>query len=184
MLPLLKAAGFRDVIQYAPHAEPSGDFPNVPANVSNPENRIVFDKPIENAQQIKADIVLATDPDCDRMGCAAPLPPRSKREWATLNGNQLGALLTDFVLRKMKEAGQVTPQSYVVKTLVTTELTRRIAESHGVRCEGKHPRWIQWIAGLTDALDRKGSPLEPKNHTAIRSERMLAIKTVPSPACS
>ena len=156
VLPLLKAAGFKDIVQYAPHAEPSGDFPNVPGHVSNPENRIVFDAPIENAKQIGADLILATDPDCDRMGCAAPLTTKLGSEWATFNGNQLGAILTDFVLRKMKEAGTITPNTYVIKTLVTTELTRRIAESHGVRCEGNIHVGFKWIAGLVDALGPEG----------------------------
>ncbi len=156
VLPLLKAAGFKDIIEYAPHAEPSGDFPNVPGHVSNPENRVVFEAPIENAKQIGADLILATDPDCDRMGCAAPLTTKAGSEWATLNGNQLGAILTDFVLRKMKEAGKLSANSYVIKTLVTTELTRRIAEGHGARCEGNIHVGFKWIAGLMDALGPEG----------------------------
>jgi phosphoglucomutase len=150
VLPVLKAAGFKNVVTYAPHSEPSGDFPNVPGHVSNPENKIVFDAPIENAKLIKADIILATDPDCDRMGCAAPLTSDVGSPWATLNGNQLGSVLADFVLRKMKEIGTLTPKHYIVKTLVTTELTRRIAESHGIRCEGNIHVGFKWIAGLTD----------------------------------
>jgi len=152
VLPLLKAAGFKDIVQYAPHAEPNGDFPNVPGHVSNPENRVVFDAPIENAKLIHADLILATDPDCDRMGCAAPLTTKARSEWATLNGNQLGAILADFVLRKMKEIGTLTPKHFVIKTLVTTELTRCIAVGHGARCEGNIHVGFKWIAGLTDAL--------------------------------
>lgn len=53
VLPLLIAAGFKDVIEYAPHAEPSGDFPNVPGHVSNPENRVVFDAMIDEARRSK-----------------------------------------------------------------------------------------------------------------------------------
>ncbi|MFN9939084.1 MAG: phospho-sugar mutase, partial [bacterium] len=124
------------VVAYEPHATPSGDFPNVPGHVSNPENQVVFDAPIETAKQMGADLILATDPDCDRMGCAAPLTTHPGSPWATLNGNQLGAVLADFVLRKLKEIGQLTPQHFVIKTLVTTELIRRIAESYGVRCAG------------------------------------------------
>ena len=68
----LELAGFRHVTLYPPHAEPDGDFPNVPGQVSNPENPRVFDAIIEYARDVGADLVLATDPDCDRMGCAAP----------------------------------------------------------------------------------------------------------------
>ncbi len=85
------------------------------------------------------------------MGCAAPLTTAPDSPWATLNGNQLGAVLADFVLRKMKEVGTLTPKHFVIKTLVTTELIRRIAEGHGVRCEGNIHVGFKWIAALTDA---------------------------------
>ncbi len=146
VLPVLKAAGFKDVVTYAPHAEPSGDFPNVPGHVSNPENKVVFDAPIENAKLINADIILATDPDCDRMGCAAPLTTDANSPWATLNGNQLGSVLADFVLRKMKEVGTLTPQHYVIKTLVTTELTEGL------------PRVTGFGAKVTSMLASNGLP--------------------------
>ena len=54
------------------HAEPNPDFPNVPKNVANPENAAVFDAIIERAKQTGAELILATDPDCDRLGCAVP----------------------------------------------------------------------------------------------------------------
>jgi phosphoglucomutase len=151
VLPLLKGAGFEDVTVYGPHSKPDGDFPNVPGHVSNPENTIVFDSIIVEAKANKADIILATDPDCDRMGCACPLTNETNSPWATINGNQLGALLTDFVLGKLKKAGKITSKSYVIKTLVTTDLTRRIAESYGARCEGNIHVGFKWIAGLMDA---------------------------------
>ena len=66
--PALERDGFTDVEVFGPHAEPSGDFPNVPGHVSNPENPAVFDAIIEHAKQIGADLILATDPDCDRIG--------------------------------------------------------------------------------------------------------------------
>ena len=72
VMPLLEKDGFSNVEVYGPHQQPSGDFPNVPGHVSNPENKAVFDKPIQHAKEIGADLVLATDPDCDRIGCAAP----------------------------------------------------------------------------------------------------------------
>ncbi len=150
VLPLLKAAGFNDVIVYGPHAKPDGDFPNVPGHVSNPENTVVFTAIIEDAKAKKADLILATDPDCDRMGCACPLTTQADSPWATINGNQLGALLTDFVLGKLKTLGQLTKKTYVIKTLVTTDLIRRITESYGARCEGNIHVGFKWIAGLMD----------------------------------
>jgi len=151
VLPLLQATGFQDVMVYGPHATPDGDFPNVPGHVSNPENSAVFTAIIEEAKIKNADLILATDPDCDRMGCAAPLTTAPNSAWVTLNGNQLGALLTDFVLGKLQKLGQLTPRTYIIKTLVTTDLIRRIAESYGARCEGNIHVGFKWIAGLMDA---------------------------------
>ena len=68
--PVLDEAGFRDVEIFGPHADPNGDFPNVPKHVANPENPAVFDAMIEYARQSGAELILATDPDCDRLGCA------------------------------------------------------------------------------------------------------------------
>ena len=73
VLPVLAADGFKDVEMFGPHAEPNGDFPNVPGHVANPENPPVFDAIIDRAKAAGADLVLATDPDCDRIGLAAPL---------------------------------------------------------------------------------------------------------------
>ncbi|MCY2981453.1 MAG: phospho-sugar mutase [Planctomycetota bacterium] len=151
VLPLLKNAGFNDLLVYGPHSKPDGDFPNVPGHVSNPENAIVFDAIILEAKKQRAEIILATDPDCDRMGCACPATTKPDSPWATINGNQLGALLTDFVLGKLKQAGKITNRTYVIKTLVTTDLIRRIAESYGVICQGNIQVGFKWIAGLMDA---------------------------------
>lgn len=156
VMPVLQKAGFEDCEVYAQHAEPSGDFPNVPGHVSNPENKAVFDAIIERAKQVGADVILATDPDCDRLGCAAPLTAEPGSDWATLNGNQIGALLTDFACMRMQQLGKLTEDSYVIKTLVTTELTRRIAEGYGVRCEGNLHVGFKWIAGVMDAVGPEG----------------------------
>jgi phosphoglucomutase/phosphomannomutase len=152
VMPLLSGAGFDDVTVYQRHAEPSGDFPNVPGHVSNPENSKVFDEIIVSAKSSGGELILATDPDCDRMGCAAPLTLDIGGTWATLTGNQLGALLTDYVCLQLQAQGKLTPRSYVIKTLVTTELTRLVAESYGVRCEGNLHVGFKWIAGLMDEL--------------------------------
>ena len=150
VVPLLDRDGFQSVEVYAPHQEPSGDFPNVPGHVSNPENKAVFDKPIESAQQEGFDLVLATDPDCDRIGCAAPIGLDSSGEWRTFSGNQIGSILTEYVLSRRAADGTLSPDHYIIKTLVTTELTRRIAESYGVRCEGNLLVGFKYIAQVMD----------------------------------
>lgn len=150
---LLERDGFRHVEVYGPHSQPSGDFPNVPGHVSNPEIAKVFEKPIEYAKQGRFNVVLATDPDADRLGVAAPCTTDLQGDWKTLNGNQIGALLADFVLSERHAAGTLTADHYVIKTLVTTELTRRIAESYQVRCIGDLLVGFKYIA---EVIDREG----------------------------
>lgn len=149
---LLRADGFRAVEIYEPHRRPDGDFPNVPGHVSNPENPAVFAEIIAHAQATGGELILATDPDCDRMGAAAPLSLDPRGPWQTLNGNQLAALLCDFVLHQRQSAGRLTPQHYTVTTLVTTPLVRRISESYGVRCYDDNLVGFKWICNLMDQV--------------------------------
>lgn len=149
VLPALERDGFTSVELFALHAEPSGDFPNVPGHVSNPENPAVFDAIIEHAKTTGADVCLATDPDCDRIGIAAPLTFDAGSEWQTLTGNQIGALLSDYVL----ETRKLTPDNFQVTTLVTTQLIRRIGESYNVRTIGDLLVGFKWIA---QAIDENG----------------------------
>ncbi len=153
VLPALEAAGFGDVELYGPHATPDPDFPNVPRNVANPENPRVFDAIIERAGQTGAELILATDPDCDRVGCAAPVSNRPGAEWRTLTGNQIGSLLCEYLLEAGKKAGTLTPQHYVVKTLVTTELIRRIADAYGVQTVGDLLVGFKYIGGVIEERD-------------------------------
>lgn len=150
VLPVLAADGFQDVTLYGPHATPSGDFPNVPGHVSNPENVKVFDAPIVEAKKINAELVIATDPDCDRLGAVAPKTKDIQGEWGFFTGNQIGALLTDFILERRKKAGTLSPEHFVVKTLVTTEMIRRIADSYGAKTYGNLQVGFKYIAGVTD----------------------------------
>lgn len=148
---LLAAAGFNEVEIYDRHREPSGDFPNVPGHVSNPENAAVFDELIERARQIGADLILATDPDCDRMGAAAPLSGDPQGDWKTLNGNQLSVLLAEFVLARRSQARRLEPSQYLVSTLVTTRMLRRIADRYGIRCFDQNLVGFKWICNVIDA---------------------------------
>ncbi|TWT30817.1 phospho-sugar mutase [Blastopirellula retiformator] len=152
VIPALEADGFTDIEVYGPHAEPDGDFPNVPGHVSNPENPVVFDAIIDRAKQVGAEFVMATDPDCDRVGCAAPVTSDLQGEWRTFNGNQIGALLCDYVLSKKKAGGSVAADSYVIKTLVTTEMVRRIADSYGVKTHGNLLVGFKYIGGTMDEV--------------------------------
>jgi phosphomannomutase len=151
VLPALAADGFQDVELFAPHANPDGDFPNVPGHVANPENPAVFDIIIDRAKQTGADLILATDPDCDRLGAAAPLTAKPNSAWKPFTGNQLAALLAEYVLSARKQAGTLSPQHYVVKTLVTTEMVRRIADQFRVQTHGDLQVGFKWIGQEIDA---------------------------------
>jgi phosphoglucomutase/phosphomannomutase len=150
VIPALAAAGFEEVELFALHAEPNGDFPNVPDHVSNPENTAVFDAIIERAKETGADVVLATDPDCDRLGCAAPVTADPNGPWSTLNGNQIGVLISDYVLEQRQKAGSLTADHYLVKTLVTTDMVRRLGDAYGVKTMGNLLVGFKWIGGQMD----------------------------------
>ena len=151
--PVLAADAFRDVEIFAPHAAADPEFSNVPGHVANPENAVVFDAIIQRAKQTGAELILATDPDCDRLGCAAPTSTGDDAPWATPTGNQIAALLTDYLLATRREAGTLGPDNYVVKTLVTSELMRRVADGYGVQTAGNLLVGFKWIGG---EMDRRG----------------------------
>ncbi len=151
-MPVLKRAGFDRVEVFGPHSEPSGDFPNVPGHISNPENSKVFDAIIDYAKKVGADGIIATDPDCDRIGCAVPLTRESGCPWSTLNGNQIGALLVDYVCQQMQRLGQLSKRSYIITTLVTTKLSARVAASYSVDCHSNLHVGFKWIAGEMDRV--------------------------------
>jgi len=133
---------------FGPHAEPSGDFPNVPGHVSNPENPRVFDSIIDHAKAAGADICLATDPDADRIGIAAPLTLEGDSQWQTLTGNQIGALLADYVL----ETRSLSPEKFQATTLVTTQLVRRIGDSYSIKTVDDLLVGFKWIAQAIDTV--------------------------------
>jgi phosphomannomutase len=153
--PALHEAGFREVEIFGPHAAADGDFPNVPNHVANPENPAVFDSMIEWANRSGAELILATDPDCDRLGCAVRRSLAGNAPWTTLTGNQIGSLLTDYLLAGRRSAGTLSPKNYVVKTLVTTELIRRVADQYGVQTAGNLHVGFKWIAAEMDARGAK-----------------------------
>src|SRR3546814_12104878 len=84
---------------------------------------------VKTGQRIGADVIFATDPDADRVGAAAK---NTLGEYQLLNGNQIGSLLVDYVLSSKKEQGDLRPDDYVVKTIVTTSLIADIANRYGV----------------------------------------------------
>jgi phosphoglucomutase len=107
---------------------PDTEFHTVP--VPNPENPSTLKMGIDLGNRIGADVVIGTDPDCDRMGLAVR---DNTGNFRLLNGNQIGALLMDYILTRLTEEGNLPSNAAVVKTIVTTTLADRIAKSYGVK---------------------------------------------------
>lgn len=108
-------------------AAPDTEFSTV--RVPNPEEADTLKLGVELANRIGSDIVIGTDPDADRMGIAIR---NDKGEFILLNGNQIGVLLLNYILRRKKEAGALPENGAAVKTIVTTELARKLADDYGV----------------------------------------------------
>lgn len=108
--------------------EPNGDFPTVP--FPNPEETSAMAMALELAKKEGADLVMGTDPDSDRIGIAVP----NGENYQLINGNQLGALLTDYIFRTRKELGTLPENPAFVNTIVTTNLHFKIAENYGATC--------------------------------------------------
>jgi phosphoglucomutase/phosphomannomutase len=152
---VLEQAGFSDVHVVTSQATPDGNFPNVAGQSPNPENPAALREAIELAGQVSADLVLASDPDADRI--AAAVPDAASGQWVPLTGNQLAGLLAHYVLSKRQSAADSAPGSgsrpFVVKTRVTTDLIARVADSFGVTTYGDLPVGFKWIGA---AIDRHG----------------------------
>ncbi len=124
---LLKEVGIKCVV-VAEQEEPDGAFPTV--SLPNPESAEAMKMVLDLAKESKADIVLGTDPDADRLGIAIPLTPE-KDSYQLLSGNQIAVLLCDYLIN----ASQQAKKPVCVKSLVTTDLVKEITESHGGRCK-------------------------------------------------
>lgn len=123
----LKEIGFTDVTVVEEQAVVSGDFPTVVS--PNPEEPAALDLAIKKAKEIDADIVMASDPDADRLGIAVK---NLKGEWTLVTGNQTAMMFTHYILTRRKGKGDLKSNDFMVKTIVTTEMIRRICDKFGV----------------------------------------------------
>jgi len=123
----LREFGFTNIINVPEQDVTSGDFPTVVS--PNPEEPAALDMAVKKAMATDADIVMASDPDADRLGVAVK---NDKGEWILVNGNQTALLFTYYLIRRWKELGKITGNEYVVKTIVTTEIIKQIADKNGV----------------------------------------------------
>lgn len=127
---ILNRMGFENVIVVKEQENPDGDFPTVES--PNPENKEGFAIAIDLAKQHGADLIIGTDPDADRIGV---LVKDSTGDYITLTGNQTGVLLTEYILSMKKQSGTLPEDGYVVKTIVTTNVTKDICDFYGVEME-------------------------------------------------
>ena len=123
---MLKSLGFKNVSVVPEQENPDGNFPTCP--FPNPEIQQAFEYAIKLSEKEEADLLFATDPDCDRVGIAVNL---GNNNFRLLNGNETGALLCNYVLSKRKNDGTLPVKPYLVKTIVTSELITKIGNDFG-----------------------------------------------------
>ena len=126
---LLAELGFTNVHIVEEQATPDGNFPTVKS--PNPEERAAMQLALDLANELNADLVMATDPDADRVGAGAR---NHHGEFELLNGNQMASLIIYYLLNAWKDAGKLTGKEFVAKTIVTTDLIDRMCERYGVKC--------------------------------------------------
>ena len=125
---VLGELGFTNVNVVEEQATPDGNFPTTPS--PNPEETAAMKMAVDLGRKINADVVFASDPDADRVGMAVRMPDG---DWRLLNGNQTLSVLVYYLCRQWKEKALLTGNEYIVKTIVTSELPRIIAESFDVK---------------------------------------------------
>ncbi len=138
----LRECGFTNIIDVPEQYVVSGDFPTVYS--PNPEEPAALDMAIQRAKATDAELVMATDPDSDRMGIAIK---NDEGEWILVNGNQTALIFIYYLIRRWKETGKLKGREYVVKTIVTTEIIKEIAEKNGVECFDCFTGF-KWIAAV------------------------------------
>jgi phosphoglucomutase len=138
----LKAIGFTNVIGVPEQDVISGDFPTVIS--PNPEDPAAMDLAIKRAIETDADLVLATDPDTDRLGAAVR---DNEGNFILLNGNQIMLLCLYYLMTRREELGLLTGKEFTVKTIVTTELVKEIADQKGIEMYDSYTGF-KWIADI------------------------------------
>jgi phosphoglucomutase/phosphomannomutase len=152
----LNAAGFSQVHILASQRTPDGDFPNVPDHIANPEYPRTLEAAIAEAKSRGADLVIASDPDADRIGVGLPVGRDLRGDWTTLDGNQIGTVLAAFVIEECAARGKLRPDQYLVTTLVSSQMARAVAKQRGVRTEDDLLVGFKWIGQRIDEVGPAG----------------------------
>ena len=144
----LRNWGFTNITTVPEQMIPDGDFPTVAS--ANPEEPAAFKMALDKAREINADLAMACDPDGDRIGIAVQ---NDHKEWILLNGNQTNIIFTYYIIRRRQELGLIKGNEYTIKTIVTSELLKEIAEKNGIPCYDVYTGF-KWIA---DMIRKKGA---------------------------
>lgn len=145
----LQEIGFTNVSLVEEQTVISGNFPTVAS--PNPEEPAALDMAIQKAKAIDADIVMASDPDADRMGIAVK---NDKGEWMLVNGNQTDLMFTYYIIRRRKELGLLKGNEFMVKTIVTSELVKTICDKNDVELFDCYTGF-KWIAAVVRDMEGK-----------------------------
>ncbi|MGD8252771.1 MAG: phospho-sugar mutase [Syntrophobacterales bacterium] len=149
--PALQKLGFNVTLD-ARTSNLSGNFENVTFNIPNPEVIESFETSIPFAQEINADLIISSDPDADRIGVMA----RHHDSYEFVNGNEIGIVLTNYVISKYKAKGILNPNSVVIKTGVTTSLIEGIAQENNIHCIGDLLVGFKYIGDEMNKLENDG----------------------------
>ena len=146
---IFKKAGIKDVTVVKEQEKPDGNFPTCP--YPNPEIRQAFECAIETAKGTDADLLLATDPDCDRVGIAV----RDGDEVVLMTGNEVGAMLCEYLLSNLKEQNKLPENPVVVKSIVTTPLIEAICKEYGAEVADLLTGF-KYIGELITSMEKEG----------------------------
>ncbi|OPZ22626.1 MAG: Phosphoglucomutase [candidate division BRC1 bacterium ADurb.BinA364] len=154
----LRRWGFADVAEVPSQARPDGLFPTVKS--PNPENGEALDEAIRLARQVGADLVLATDPDADRVGIAVR---DGSGGYRLMSGNDVAVLLAHYIASKRKALGLSLENAAVVKSIVTTDLIDRVCQAYGIEVDCTLTGF-KWIAGKIRQYETEGAPGRPSKN--------------------
>lgn len=145
----LRAFGFKNIINVPEQDISDGNFPTVAS--PNPEEPAALTMAIEKGKEVDADIIMASDPDADRLGIAVK---NDKGEFILINGNQIAIMLLNYIMTRYREMGKMDGNEYIVKTIVTSELIKIIAERNNITCYDCYTGF-KWIASVIRELEGK-----------------------------
>ena len=165
---ILKRIGIDDVTVVPEQEKPDGNFPTCP--YPNPEIREAMEKGLQLCRQLKPDLLLGTDPDCDRMGVAVP----EGDDYRLITGNEMGVLLLDYVCRKRLENGTMPENPMAVTTIVSTDMGDAVAKKYGVELR-RVLTGFKFIGEQIADVEAQGHP------SATSSASRKATATCPAP---